>query len=90
MSRDLSYPSLLLVLLTAKLSGISDVGGLTLVSRSENEAAEDSAREVEVGDKRKEVKEAEMKDKKTEAQDSQINQNNVISSADDDQSKDLK
>ena len=46
---------------------------------------------MEVGDKRnEEVKEAEMKDKKTEAQDSQINQNNVISSADDDQSKDLK
>ena len=91
MSRDLSYPSLLLVLLTAKLSSILDVGGSTLVSRNENEVAKDSAREVEVGDKRKEeVKEAEMKDKKTEAQDSQINQNNVISSADDDQSKDLK
>ena len=90
MSRDLSYPSLLLVLLTAKLSSILDVGGLTLVSRSENEVGKDSAREVEVGDKRKEVKEAEMKDKKTEAQDNQINQNNVISSADDDQSKDLK
>ena len=91
MSRDLSYPSLLLVLLTAKLSGISDVGGLTLVSRYENEVAKDSAREVEVGDERnEEVKEAEMKDKKTEAQDSQINQNNVISGADDDESKDLK
>ena len=90
MSRDLSYSSLLLVLLTAKLSSILDIGGLTLVSRNENEVAKDSAREVEVGDKRKEVKEAEMKDKKTEARDNQRNQNNVISSADDDQSKDLK
>ena len=91
MSRDLSYPSLLLVLLTAKLSSILDVGGLTLASRNENEVAKDSAREVEVGDKRnEEVKEAEMKDKETKAQDNQINQNNVISSADDDQSKDLK
>ena len=91
MSRDLSYPSLLLVLLTAKLSSILDVGGSTLVSRNENEVAKDSAREVEVGDKRnEEVKEAEMKDKETKAQDNQINQNNVISSADDDQSKDLK
>lgn len=91
MSRDLSYSSLLLVLLTAKLSSILDVGGLTLVSRSENEVGKDSAREVEVGDKRnEEVKEAEVKDKKTEAQDNQINQNNVISCADDNQSKDLK
>ena len=91
MPRDLSYPSLLLVLLTAKLSSILDVGGLTLVSRNENEVAKDSAREVEVGDKRnEEVKEAKIKDKKNEAQDNHINQNNIISSADDDQSKDLK
>ena len=90
MSRDLSYPSLLLVLLTAKLSSILDVGGLTLGSRNKNEVAMDSAREVDVGDKREEVKEAQMKDWETEAQDNQRNQNNVISSADDNQSKDLK
>ena len=90
-SRDLSYPSLLLVLLTAKLSSILDVGGLTLVSRNKNEVVRDSAREVDVGDERKEeVKEAEMKDMETEAQDNQRNQNNVISGVNDDQSKDLK
>ena len=90
-SRDLSYPSLLLVLLTAKLSSILDVGGLTLVSRNENEVAKDSAREVDVGDEHEEeVKEAQMKDKETEAQDNQRNQNNVISGADDNQSKELK
>ena len=91
MSRDLSYLSLLLVLLTAKFSGTLDVGGLIHVSRNKNEVVKESARELDVGDKRKEeVKVAEMKDKKTKAQDNQINQNNVISSTDDDQSKDLK
>ena len=61
------------------------------MSRNENEVGKDSTREVEVGDKRnEEVKEAEMKDKNTEARDNQRNQNNVISSADDNQSKDLK
>ena len=85
-SRDLSYPSLLLVLLTAKLSSILDVEGLTFVSRNKNEAAKDSAREVDVGDEREEeVKEAQMKDKETEAQDNQRNHNNVISGADDNQ-----
>ena len=89
-SRDLSYPSLLLVLLTAKLSSILDVGGLTLVSRNKNEVVKDSARELDVGDKQEEVKEAQMKDMETEAQDNQRNQNNVISGVDDNQSKDLK
>ena len=90
-SRDLSYPSLLLVLLTAKLSSILDVGGLTLVSRNENEVAKDSAREVDVGEKHKEeAKEAQMKDKETEAQDNLRNRNSVISGADDNQSKELK
>jgi len=90
-SRDLSYPSLLLVLLTAKFSSILDVGGLTLVSRNKNEVAKDSAREVDVGDERdEEVKEAQMQDKETEAQDNLRNQNNVISGADDNQSKELK
>ena len=90
-SRDLSYPSLLLVLLTAKLSSILGAGGLALVSRNKNEAAKDNAKEVDVGDERdEEVKEAQMKDKETEAQDNLTNQNNVISGAGDNQSKELE
>ena len=85
-SRDLSYLSLLLVLLTAKLSSILDVEGLTFVSRNKNEAAKDSAREMDVGDEcGEEVEEAQMKEKETEAQDNQRNHNNVISGADDNQ-----
>ena len=77
MSRDLSYPALLVVLLTFKLPSILDQGGVSL--ETDRKTAEESTEESILC----KAQSKETQNAKKEADDQIDNQDNVVSDSED-------